>query len=337
MLEREQNFDMNSLRIVVVPRSEEKNNVGIPYETGQEFRATSELPPSKFPFDHLSKLENEDASLWPMHDTPHPTPPAGTILSQNTSLSPERDAQLTAQAMQNVESFVAQLRRDAAGVAARFADIALLSGIAGSAIAPAVADGADGVEWLALHGGEQLAEWAQSQTPASADADFALTLATHLDKYIRGRAKTDAGTLTVEGAHPKIGEEVVRLLQLLHVFLMVEEALVQASQQERIALLRLFRQELSKLIQQQPQNAYMYDYTFQEIARQSFSLALDVERRNSPVIGALTDLRTEMKALRERPVSVVEVHTGGGAFVAGDVNVASGDFVGRDIRVTSRC
>jgi len=362
MLEKDRQNSFQHVTISGNLDGERKGTVGTPFERGQEtegfplaagreFVGRTEFPALNTEFLRLEESEEEGsiedvASIVTAPDgdtpralrySPEQRPPAGILLSQRTSLSTDRDAELATQATKNVESFVAQLVGEAVDMVVMLVNIALLSGIAASAIAPVIKEGEEGAEWVALHGGEQLAEWASAQIAANTHADQPLDLAKRLGEHIRGRAESGDDLYTVEDAHPKVGEDVVRLLQSLNVSQILEEALAQASQQQRSSVLDLFRRELSKLTRQQPQNAYLYDYTLQEIATQGFFLALDATGQDSKLTGALKELRAEIRALRQRPVGVIEIHTGGGAFVAGNVNVASGDFVGRDIRVTSRC
>jgi hypothetical protein len=204
----------------------------------------------------------------------------------------------------------------------QFIHVSLMSGIASSAIDPILDhDDADG--WLAWHGWEQLAHKAEELRNArGAPGDF-LPLAERLDELMRG-----------ENANPKIGDEVVQLLQSLDISLVLESAWARGTKEAQEKALDLFQEELSKLAQPQPQNYYIHNHTLKTIATQSFYLSLSADRQDEAVFQRLTAIEAKMDEVSSRTVNI---YTDGGAVIVGNVS-AGRDVIGRDLNLmASKC
>jgi hypothetical protein len=224
--------------------------------------------------------------------------------------------------------------------ALEFANVALLSGIAGSAIAPIIGEGEDASQWLALHGGKHLAEWAKIyQAHIHHENPGAATIAKALDESIRGKPSNVPRGAQIDDAYPKMGEEVVRMLNALNVPKLFEQVLVESSARDKVGIVGRLRKEMSKLAKAQPQNSYLYDYTLQQVAEQSLYISIGAEGQ---LHQELELLREEVRSLRARPTYTV-VHSGGGTVVLDGVRVEGGNFIGRDgntignLQLASKC
>lgn len=251
------------------------------------------------------------------------------------------DKQMYSAAQKGLQSFIEEVFTEASNWVQRFANVALMSGLAAGALTPVLEQGEDGIRWLTGNHYLALAEWAisaRSEQVTSKEVD-PVALAEHLDRYIQGQPeKINERLLPPRNAHSKAGEEVVRLLRSLDVSGALRKALKKQETHNRV-LISTFSQELNRLLQRQFANTYMYNYTIQEAATQGFLLLADEVKLGRGLSKELAELRTKLSQLLERPSFVIvdKIQTDGGMVNLGIIQTNGGAVSGRDVQVAFNC